>query len=72
VYIRVTYFLQTLVEEVKGCKGKIHAVQGDVSKEEDVIRVVKWTREKLGGADVLVNNAGIFYTTPLTGDITGH
>ncbi|MCB0192018.1 MAG: glucose 1-dehydrogenase [Anaerolineae bacterium] len=34
-------------------------VQGDVSKEEDVVQMVQDTIEKLGGLDILVNNAGI-------------
>jgi NAD(P)-dependent dehydrogenase (short-subunit alcohol dehydrogenase family) len=46
-------------------KGELHAVQGDVSKEEDVVRVVKWARDNLGGADVLVNNAGVLHNSPL-------
>ncbi|KAF4522424.1 hypothetical protein B566_EDAN012324 [Ephemera danica] len=63
---RRVHRVQELAEEMKGCKGEIHAVHGDVTKEEDVLRVVKWTRDTLGGADVLVNNAGIFFHLPLT------
>ncbi|KAF4531860.1 hypothetical protein B566_EDAN000888 [Ephemera danica] len=44
---------------VKQNKGAIHPIQCDVAKEEDVVRVIKWTRENLGGADVLINSAGI-------------
>jgi glucose 1-dehydrogenase len=34
-------------------------VQADVSKEEDIVRMVGETIEELGGVDILINNAGI-------------
>jgi glucose 1-dehydrogenase len=34
-------------------------VQGDVSSEDDVVRMVAEATERLGGIDILVNNAGI-------------
>jgi glucose 1-dehydrogenase len=39
-------------------------VQGDVSCEEDVVRMVGETAERLGGLDILVNNAGIQIARP--------
>lgn len=38
---------------------KAKAVQADVSSEADVVRLFAETRESLGEADILINNAGI-------------
>ena len=40
--------------------GKAIAVQGDVSKADDVRRLFAATKEAFGALDVLVNNAGVF------------
>lgn len=42
------------------------AVKADVSKEEDVISLVKKTIEALGGYNVLINNAAYGYFSQLT------
>ncbi len=39
-------------------------VGGDVSREEDVVRLVREAVEGLGGLDILVNNAGIQISRP--------
>jgi glucose 1-dehydrogenase len=39
-------------------------VQGDVSKEDDVVEMVQETVSQLGGLDILVNNAGIQVSRP--------
>lgn len=39
--------------------------QADVTKEEEVQRVIKLTMEKYGRIDVLFNNAGVMPTAPL-------
>jgi gluconate 5-dehydrogenase len=41
------------------------AVETDVAREGDVVRLVKRTVEELGTVDVLVNNAGMYIVKPL-------
>ncbi|WP_415327350.1 SDR family NAD(P)-dependent oxidoreductase [Chryseobacterium sp. MMS23-Vi53] len=45
--------------------GEAVAIQGDVSKKEDVIRLFEETKNAFGGLDVLVNNAGIYDYLPV-------
>lgn len=46
-------------EEIRGCGVQDLLVQADVSDEEDVVRMVDTVVQKLGGLDILINNAGI-------------
>src|SRR5689334_6110967 len=50
---------QPVVDEITGAGGKAIAIQADVSKSEDINRMVQQAVEKFGKIDVLVNNAGI-------------
>lgn len=54
-----------VVAEIKSQGGKAIAVQGDVSKAEDVTRLFDETKKAFGALDVLVNNAGVFQFDPL-------
>ncbi|HAS6309357.1 TPA: SDR family oxidoreductase [Vibrio vulnificus] len=49
----------TLVEEIKALGGHCIAVQADVSKEGDVVKLFETVDQELGVVSVLVNNAGI-------------
>ncbi|CAB3371519.1 Hypothetical predicted protein [Cloeon dipterum] len=44
----------------KGQTDKMFFMQGDVTKPNDISRIIKWTRDKFGRTDVLVNAAGSF------------
>lgn len=45
--------------EIRGCGVKDLLVQADVSKEEDIVRMVNTVVDEFGSLDILVNNAGI-------------
>ena len=53
--------LDVAYENLKGIGPKILRVQADVSKEDDVRRMVKETVAALGRVDILFNNAAISY-----------
>jgi NAD(P)-dependent dehydrogenase (short-subunit alcohol dehydrogenase family) len=52
--------LASVVKEIEEHEGKAVGVTADVSREEDVARIVRMAREVYGGADILVNNAAIY------------
>jgi 3-oxoacyl-[acyl-carrier protein] reductase len=54
-----------VVAEIERAGGRALAIQGDVSRAEDVRRLFEETQTQLGTPDVLVNNAGVFRFHPL-------
>jgi glucose 1-dehydrogenase len=70
-YLRQPEEAEGTEEQVHACTAKVRKhgvrdvlVQGDVSKEDDVVRMVADTVDQLGSIDVLVNNAGIQISRP--------
>jgi len=45
--------------------GKMYSVKCDVSKEEDIMVLFKFVKEKFGKMHVMVNNAGLAHQAPL-------
>ena len=55
----------SVVSAITAKGGKAIAVQGDVSKEEDIKRLFAETKKAYGRLDILVNNAGVYSFAPL-------
>jgi len=54
-----------VVSEIQAQGGKAVAVQADVSKKSDIVRLFAETKQAFGQLDVLVNNAGVYEFRPL-------
>jgi glucose 1-dehydrogenase len=51
--------MHAAMDQVNQHGGKHILIQADVSKEDDVVRMIETTIKELGGLDILINNAGI-------------
>ena len=56
---------ETVAQQIVAKGGKAIAVQGDVSKQDDITRLFAETKQAFGRLDILVNNAGIYQFAPL-------
>jgi NAD(P)-dependent dehydrogenase (short-subunit alcohol dehydrogenase family) len=56
--------LERCAEEIEAAGGKVLPIQADVTRVEDLEKVVATLKERWGGLDILVNNAG----TSMRGD----
>ncbi|QJE95078.1 glucose 1-dehydrogenase [Luteolibacter luteus] len=54
-----------VVAEIHAAGGKAVAIQGDVSKQADITRLLGETFAAFGPLDILVNNAGVYRGAPL-------
>ena len=53
-----------IIDTIKSSGGDAAAIQGDVTKEEDVRKMVKYAYETFGSLDVMINNAGMENEVP--------
>lgn len=51
--------IEQMCSQVRDCGGKEIAVEADMSREADIVRMCDETVERLGSLDILINNAGI-------------
>ena len=58
-YRRKTVAAEKVVTEIQASGGEALAIQGDISQEEDILRLFEETDRHYGRLDSLVNNAGI-------------
>lgn len=56
-----------VVQEIIARGGKAIAVQADVSKHADVVRLFAEVKKAYGKVNILVNNAGVYEFSPLEG-----
>jgi clavulanate-9-aldehyde reducatase len=64
---RRTDRIDALAERIEGDGGKALALETDVADEQQARAFVEQTKERLGGLDVLVNNAGLMLLGPIAG-----
>jgi 3-oxoacyl-[acyl-carrier protein] reductase len=53
---------RTRDELAKATGGEVHATVADMTKQDDIVRLVAATTERFGTIDILVNNAGQMYS----------
>jgi NADP-dependent 3-hydroxy acid dehydrogenase YdfG len=62
--------LAAVVSDIEGGGGQAAALSVDVTRAEDLVRLVAFAQERFGRLDVLVSNAGAATATPLAeGDL---
>jgi 3-oxoacyl-[acyl-carrier protein] reductase len=54
-----------VVTEITRNGGKAVAVQGDMAKQPDILRLFAKTKKAFGKLDILINNAGVYEFLPL-------
>lgn len=69
-YARDADAANSVVQAIDGGNGRAFALQGDVAREEDVLKLFRETDERFGQVTALVNNAGILNPQWRVADMT--
>lgn len=56
---------ESVVEAITAAGGRATAIQADVAKAADVVRLLVQATESFGSLDILVNNAGVYRAMPV-------
>jgi 3-oxoacyl-[acyl-carrier protein] reductase len=62
---RTSFPLETVVAEIRACGGHAFTIKADVSVAREVDELVGSVVARYGRLDVLVNNAGVYLTSPV-------
>jgi NADP-dependent 3-hydroxy acid dehydrogenase YdfG len=57
--------IQNLASRLKGEKGSLHAIQCDLTKEDEILAMFEEISKNFKGVDVCINNAGLSHCAPL-------
>ncbi len=64
-YVQAEEAAQEVAEQIQASGGRAQVIQANVSRADDVERLVSQTVERCGRLDVVVNNAGVYPLSPL-------
>jgi 3-oxoacyl-[acyl-carrier protein] reductase len=64
-YVNSKADAERVVAEIAAAGGTASAVQGDFSREDDIVRVYAGLKHSHGRLDILVNNAGVYGFGPI-------
>lgn len=51
--------VEELAKKLQNKLGKLFPIEADMTKEEDILRAFKWTKDNVGNIHILINNAGV-------------
>ena len=62
--------LQELAAELASAPGKLLSIVCDVRKEDQILNMFQFTKDKFGGVDVCICNAGLAHNSTILGGDT--